>query len=67
MLLIVYQGINSITLFIRYRKEQSEEMEKEKAQLQAERDENAKMMEELKALKAQLESQNALKEEKVSD
>ena len=67
MLLILYQGINSVRLFMRYKKEQSEQLETEKAHLQAEREENAKMMEELKLLKAQLESQTALKEEEISE
>ena len=57
MLLILYQGINTIRLFRRYKKEQMQEMEDEKAKIEAERAENAKMMEELMALKAQLEKQ----------
>ena len=52
LLLILYQGINTIKLFRRYKKEQMEEIE-------AERAENAKMMEELMALKAQLEKQKS--------
>lgn len=59
MLLILYQGVNCVRLFIRYRKEQTEALEEEKAKIEAERAENAKMMEELKALKAQLEQQTA--------
>ena len=59
MLLIIYQGINCIRLFRRYRQEQTEEMEAEKAKLEAERAENMKMLEELQALKAQLEGQVA--------
>ena len=59
MILILYQGVNCVRLFIRYRKEQTEALEAEKAQIEAERAENAKMMEELKALKAQLEQQTA--------
>jgi len=55
MLLILYQGINCIRLFRRYKKEQTEEMEAEKAAIEAERAEAAKMMEELMALKAQLD------------
>lgn len=55
MLLILYQGINCIRLFRRYKKEQTEEMEAEKAKIEAEREENAKMLAELQALKAQLE------------
>ena len=57
MLLIVYQGVNCVRLFIRYRKEQTEALEAEKAQIEAERAETAKMMAELKALKAQMEQQ----------
>ena len=59
MLLILYQGINCIRLFRRYKAEQVEEMETEKAKIEAERAENAKMLEELQALKAQLESRQA--------
>ena len=56
MLLILYQGITSIRLFIRYKKEQREEIELEKAKLQAERDEAMKMMRELMQLKAEMAS-----------
>lgn len=55
MLLILYQGINFFRLFRRYKKEQLEEMEAERAKIEAEREENAKMMAELQALKAKLE------------
>lgn len=54
MLLIIYQGIKCIQLFRRYKGEQMEAMEEERAQIAAEREENAKMLEELKALKKQL-------------
>ena len=57
MLLILYQGINCIRLFRRYKAEQMAEMEAEKSKIEAERAESAKMMEELQALKAQLEIQ----------
>ncbi|MBQ8558580.1 MAG: signal peptidase I [Tyzzerella sp.] len=57
MLLILYQGLNCIRLFRRYKKEQMEEMEAERAKIEEERAESAKMMEELMALKAQLENQ----------
>lgn len=59
MLLILYQGVNCIRLFRRYKREQMEDMEAEKAQIEADRQEAAKMMAELQALKAQLEEQNA--------
>ena len=55
MLLILYQGINCVRLFRRYKKEQTAEMEAEKAQIEQERAEAARMMAELQALKAQLE------------
>lgn len=58
MLLILYQGVNCIRLFRRYKNEQMEEMEAEKAKIEAERAESAKMMEELQALKAQLEEKS---------
>lgn len=54
MLLILYQGLNCIKLFRRYKKEQFEEMEAERTKIEAERAENQKLMEELKALKEQL-------------
>lgn len=58
MLLIIYQGVDFFRLFRRYRKEQMDEMEAEKAKLEEERAANAKMLEELQALKAQLEGRN---------
>ena len=57
MLLILYQGINCIRLFRRYKKEQMEELEDERAWIEAERAESARMLEELQALKAKLEEQ----------
>lgn len=55
MLIIIHQGIKFVNLFRRYKKEQMEEMQEEKNQIEAEKIENAKMLEELRALKAQLE------------
>ena len=55
MLLIIYQGMNTVQLFRRYKGEQMDQMKAEKEQLAAERAETARMMEELLALKAQLE------------
>ncbi len=54
MLLIIYQGVNCIKLFLRYKKEQTAEIEAERAKIEAERAESQKMMEELLALKAQM-------------
>ena len=57
MLLILYQGLNCIRLFRRYKKEQMQEMEAERAKIETERAESAKMMEELLALKEELARQ----------
>ncbi len=57
MIIIIYEGLKFLHLFRRYKKEQMEEIQAEKDQIEAEKLENAKMLEELKALKAQLESQ----------
>ena len=57
MLLILYQGLNCIRLFRRYKREQLQEMETERAKIEAERVESAKMMEELMALKEELARQ----------
>ena len=59
MLLILYQGVNCVQLFRRYKSEQMEEMNAEKARIEEERLQNAKMMEELLALKEQLRNQTA--------
>ena len=55
MLIILYEGVKFVNLFRRYKKEQMEEMQAERDKIEAEKLENAKMLEELKALKAQLE------------
>jgi signal peptidase len=59
MLIIIYEGVKFFNLFCRYRKEQMDEMQAERDKIEAERMENAKMLEELKALKAQLEGGQA--------
>ena len=59
LLLIMSQGITCVRLFRRYKREQMEEMEKERAELENERRQAADMMRELQALKAQLAQQNA--------
>lgn len=56
MLIILYEGAKFFNLFRRYRQEQMEEMQAEKDKIAAERAENAKMLQELRELKAQLES-----------
>ena len=58
LLLILYNGVNVIRLFRKYKREQMAEMQAEKEKLEAERAENQRMMEELLALKAQLDQKN---------
>lgn len=55
MLIILYEGVKFFLLFRRYKQEQMEEMQAEREKIEAERAANAKMLEELQALKAQLE------------
>lgn len=59
MLIIIYEGVRFFNLFRRYRREQMEEMQAERDKIEAEKMENAKMLEELKLLKAQLEKGQA--------
>ena len=59
MLIIIYEGIRFFNLFRRYKKEQIAEIEAEKAKIEQERAENAKLLEELQTLKAKLENAKA--------
>lgn len=54
MLLILMQGINTVKLFRKYRKEQMAEMTAEREKLEEERKQTAEMMKELQELKEQL-------------
>ena len=69
MLIILYEGVKFFNLFRRYKREQMEEMQAERDQIAAEKQENARMLEELRALKAQLEGQQsaAAEEETAAD
>ena len=58
VLLILYNGLNVIRLFRRYKREQAAEMQAERDKIDAERAENQRMMQELLALKAQLDQKN---------
>ena len=58
LLLILYNGINVIRLFRKYKREQMAVMQEEKDKLEAERAENQRMMQELLALKAQLDQKS---------
>lgn len=55
MLIIVYEAVKFFNLFRKYKQEQLEQMQAERDKLQAEKEENARMLEELRALKAQLD------------
>lgn len=55
LLLILFQGLNCIKLFRRYKQEQLDEMQAEREKIEAERLQSQKMMQELLALKQQLE------------
>ena len=55
MLIIMYEAVKFFILFRKYKQEQLEQMQAERDKLQAEKEENARMLEELMALKAQLE------------
>lgn len=57
LLLILYQGIICIKLFRRYKKEQMDEIEAERAKIEDERKQAAEMMKELQQLKEQLAAQ----------
>ena len=58
LLLIGMQGLNTVKLFRRYRKEQMQAMEEERAKLEAERKQSEEMMAELMKLKAQMAAGN---------
>ena len=59
IILILYQGLNCIRLFRRYKKEQLEEMQAERSQIEEERRASAEMMKELQELKAQLAAKSS--------
>ena len=58
VLLIVYNFINVIRLFRRYKREQMAAMQAEREAIEAERAENQRIMQELLALKAQLDKKS---------
>ena len=56
LLLILLEGVRCIRLFKKYKAEQQAELQAERDQINAERAENQRMMQELLAMKAQLEA-----------
>ncbi len=59
LILILMQGINSIRLFRKYKKEQQDELQAEKDKIEADRAETQRMMAELLQMKAQMQGGNA--------
>lgn len=59
LLLILWQGVNTIRIFKQYKREQVADLEEERAQIAREREESAQMLRELQALKEQLAQQQA--------
>ena len=55
LLLILYNGVNVVRLFRRYKREQTAAIQTERDKIEAERANNQRMMQELLELKAQLE------------
>lgn len=58
MILMLILGVNTVRLFHRYKQEQASEIEAEKQSIEAERLESKRMLEELQALRAQLEQKS---------
>lgn len=56
-LLIVMQGLNTVKLFKQYKREQQEDIDRQKAELEQERLETKAMMEELLAMKREMAQQ----------
>lgn len=63
MLLIFMQGLNTVKLFRKYKKDQMEELAAEREKIEEERRQNAEMMKELQALKEQLASKEGQQSE----
>ena len=61
-LLIMMQGLNTVKLFKQYKKEQQEDIDKQKAELEQERLETKAMMEELLAMKREMAQQQQVNE-----
>ena len=61
-LLIMMQGLNTVKLFKQYKREQQEDIDRQKAELEQERLETKAMMEELLAMKKELSQQQQVNE-----
>lgn len=60
LLLILYQGVNTVKIFRQYKAEQMAELQAEKDAIEAERQRSMEMMAQLQAMQAQLQSQGAV-------
>lgn len=67
LILILMQGINSIRLFRKYKKEQQDELKAEKDKIEADRAETQRMMAELLQMKAQMQSSSTPSETAKSE
>lgn len=67
LILILSEGIRCIGLFRKYKAEQQAELQAERDKIEAERAENQRMMQELLAMKAQLQNQSNATEQPPSD
>ncbi|MBR2466755.1 MAG: signal peptidase I [Clostridia bacterium] len=63
LLLILYNGMNVIRLFRKYKKEQTEIMKAEREEIEAEKKQNEEILRELQALKEQLARQSGGEEQ----
>ena len=68
LILILWQGVSTVRIYLQYKKEQTAAIDAERAQIEAERRHNEEMLQELMALKAQLEQKDSSqKSEQASD
>lgn len=67
LILILIQGINSIRLFRKYKREQQEELQAEKDKIEADRAETQQMMAELLKMKAEMANGDEKNEAEVGD
>ena len=67
LLLILYNGVTAVSLFMRYKKEQTAILEAERAEFEEGKKQNEELMKELLALKAQLAGQPEKKPEEEAD
>lgn len=57
MLIILYEGWRFVSLFKRYKQEQAEELQAEREKLELQKQENERILQELRQLKAEIEGQ----------